>query len=109
MLETTVDNGSQELGLEQEVSETGGVDSDVGALLLGVLLLDGGGLGLGIAVGARLHGGGGESDFFAIGVVEEFFFAFVGHSGVSPDGSWWGVAWWRGYKEVKQDTITQTA
>lgn len=94
MLETTVDNGSQELGLEQKVSETGGVDSNVGALLLGVFLLDGGGgLGLGVAVGAGSHGGGGQSDFFAIGVVEEFFFAFVGHSGVSPVGGVGGCGW----------------
>lgn len=34
MLETAVDDGTQQLGLQEEITETGGVDTDIGTLLV---------------------------------------------------------------------------
>jgi hypothetical protein len=34
MLETAVDNGTQQLGLQEEITETGRVDTDIGTLLV---------------------------------------------------------------------------
>lgn len=52
MLETHVGDGPEELWLEEEVTEAGRVNADVGALLV---------LGLGSGCGAVLGGGGGGS------------------------------------------------
>jgi len=88
MLKTTVNNGSEKFRLEEEITETGGMDTDVGTLLVAILLLDGedlvaieivsGANGLlGVSLSSR-DGGLGDGDIFAVRVIEEFF-TFVGH------------------------------
>jgi hypothetical protein len=88
MLKTTVNNGSEKFRLEKEITETSRVNTDVGTLLVSILLLDGedlvtveivsnanGLLGIGLSSrDSRL----GNGDIFAVRIVEEFF-TFVGH------------------------------
>ena len=63
MLETAVGDGANQLRLQEEVAETGGVDADVGALLidavgssssLGLLAVGGGGGLLGLELLVRV-------------------------------------------------------
>lgn len=69
MLKTTVGDGANELWLQQEVAETGGVDADIGALLLGVVASS----GLSpLAVGRR---GGLLGLELLVGVVDEILFS----------------------------------
>lgn len=50
MLETAVDDGTQQLGLQEEITETSGMDTDIGTLLVlglfGSIGLSGGGDGV---------------------------------------------------------------
>lgn len=69
MLEATVANSAEKLGLQKKVAETSRVDADVAALLVDV----GAGTSLSLAVGG---GGGGNSVVGAnllIGVIDEIF------------------------------------
>lgn len=86
MFKTTVNDGSEKLGLKKEITETGRMNTNVRAFLVTVLLLDSQNLVtvelvgdanglLGVSVN---DGGLGNGDIFAVRVVEEFF-TFVGH------------------------------
>ena len=74
MFKTTVTNSSQQFWLQKEISETGGVDTNVRALFVSALVVG----------GVTFSGGGGwlDSDLLGIGVVQQFFLTFVRH-GVS--------------------------
>lgn len=80
MLETAVADSAQKLGLQQEVTESSGVDANVTALLVDIVT--GGGLSL-LSVGG---GGGLVGANLLIGVVNEIF--LVGH---------FGIGWWRAF------------
>lgn len=73
MFKTTVSNGSQQLWLQKEVSETSGVDTNIRAFLVSFLA------SRSIFGWSRrsLHG-----DFFRVRVVQQFFLAFVRHGDV---------------------------
>lgn len=65
MLETAVGDGANQFGLQKEVAETGGMDADIGTLLVDAVASRS--LGL-LAVG----GGGGLLGFqLLVGVVDE--------------------------------------
>ena len=71
MLETAVDNGTQELGLQQEVTETGRVHTDIGTLLV---------LGLLGSIGLGGSGGGVDGlDNIIILIVVNEIVVVVGH------------------------------
>lgn len=81
MFETAVGNGAQKLSLEQEITETGRVDTNVAALLVGAA--SGHGeitLFVGVAVGGSSGGSGGWRSRglqLLIRVIDQIF--FVGH------------------------------
>lgn len=74
MFETTVADGTKELGLQEEVAETSRVDTDVAALLVDIVT--GSELAL-LAVGGS--GGGLVGADFLVRVVDEIL--FVRHDG----------------------------
>lgn len=74
MLETAVGNGAEQLGLEEEIAETGRMNTDVAALLVDIVA--GGELAL-LAVGGG-RGGIVATDLL-VGVINEIF--LVRHAG----------------------------
>src|SRR4051812_34479794 len=80
MFKTTVHDGPQELWFQQEITEAGAVNSDIGTFLVGLV----GGRSevpfFGVAVAGRwsCNSWGGFSAEFLIGVVDEIFLV-VGH------------------------------
>lgn len=95
MLETTIGNGADKLGLQQEVAETGRVDADVGALLVDTV--GSGSLGL-LAVGRRSCLLSLE---LLVRVIDEILFSrHVGDLLIRwTEGCWCLVAGWRGEVE----------
>lgn len=71
VLETTVTNGSQQLRLQKKVSETSGVNTNVGALFVGALVVG----GVTVSGSSRWLNG----DLLGVGVVQQFFLALVRH------------------------------
>lgn len=91
MFEAAVGNGAQKFTLQQEVAETGRVDTDVAALLVGAaadsqVAFFG---GITIAGSGSSCGGGGSSGRLEllVGVVDEIF--FVRHGDVN-----WRISGW---------------
>lgn len=78
MLETAVDDSSEELGLQKEISETGGVNSDVRPFLVGSLLSRAGSARIGLLDSFAI-GGGNRSllglYLLIVGVINEILFA----------------------------------
>lgn len=68
MFEATVANGTDQLGLEEEVAETGRMNTDVAALLVDV------GAGSELALLAIGGGGGLVAADLLVGVVDEILF-----------------------------------
>jgi len=77
MLETAVNDSAKELGLQEEITETGRVDTDIGTLLvLGVLS--------GLSLGGGRNGVDGLDDIIILIVVNEIV-VVVGHDGYGMD------------------------
>lgn len=78
MLETAIDDSSEEFGFQQEVAETCRVDTDVRTLLVGSLDTGGGRGGVGL-LSSVSSGGGARGllgiELLVIGVVDEILFA----------------------------------
>lgn len=83
MFEAAVSDGAQEFVLQQEVAETGGVNADIAALLVGAATRNGQvALLLRIAVGSggsSISRGGRGGSQLLVGVVDEIL--FVRHGG----------------------------
>jgi len=77
MFEAAVGDGAQKLSFEEEVAETGGVDSDVAALLVGATAGDGQItllVGSTVSCGRGSGGGGGRGGLeLLIGVIDQVF------------------------------------
>ena len=78
MFEAAVCDGAQKFALQQEIAETGRVDTDVAALLVGAAAGDSQvALLVGVAIGGSRSGGGGGSCGglqLLVGVIDEIFF-----------------------------------
>lgn len=75
MLETAIADGTEKLGLQKKVAETGGVDADVAALLVDISAAGGGGVAL-----FAVRGSSGLVGLdLLIGVVDEIFLLLARH------------------------------